>query len=146
IVCNSGTAALHLAYLALGLGPERGLLTSPITFLATASAARMCDAPVAFCDVDVATGNPTSGHMALALDAATIPLGAATVVHVGGRPCDMSELRRVTSGRGVALVEDACHAPLASYRDRDGAHFSIGACTHSDVAVFSFHPIKHVAM
>ncbi|MGE5145976.1 MAG: aminotransferase class I/II-fold pyridoxal phosphate-dependent enzyme, partial [Candidatus Eiseniibacteriota bacterium] len=57
VVCNSGTAALHLAYLALDLGPERGLVTTPITFLATANAARMCGAPVAFADVDPATGN-----------------------------------------------------------------------------------------
>jgi UDP-4-amino-4,6-dideoxy-N-acetyl-beta-L-altrosamine transaminase len=146
VVCNSGTAALHLAYLALNLGADRGLLTSPITFLATANAARMCNAPVVFADVDPATGNVTSETIRAAFDATDTPIAAVTAIHVGGRPCDMPALRKLTRDMGVALVEDACHAPLASYRDLAGETHHVGACAHSDIAVFSFHPIKHVAM
>ena len=146
VVCNSGTAALHLAYLGLELGPDRGLLTTPITFLATANAARMCGAPVAFVDVDPVTGNVTAETVRAALDASTVPIAAVAVVHVGGRACDMAALRALTAERGVALVEDACHAPLATYRDGAGKLHTVGGCAHSDAAVFSFHAIKHIAM
>jgi UDP-4-amino-4,6-dideoxy-N-acetyl-beta-L-altrosamine transaminase len=146
IVCNSGTAALHLAYLALDLGPDRGLLTSPITFLATANAARMCDAPVAFADIDHATGNVTTSTIAAALDTCGIPVAAIAPVHVAGRACEMTGLRELASERGIAIVEDACHAPLAGYSDGKGGAFEVGACSHSDAAALSFHAIKHVAM
>lgn len=146
VVCNSGTAALHLVYLALRLGPERGLMTTPMTFLATANAARMCDAPVTFADVDPVTGNATAATVKAALASNPVPVGAVTVVHLGGRACDMAELRQLTAERGIALIEDACHAPLAGYSDREGCEFFVGACAHSDAAVLSFHPIKHVAM
>ncbi len=146
IVCNSGTAALHLAYLALDLGVDRGLLTSPITFLATASAARMCGAPVVFADVDPVMGNLTPDMVKAALSSTKERIAAVTAIHVGGRPCDMPELRKLTNERGLALIEDACHAPLASYRGLNGESHYVGACAHSDIAVFSFHPIKHVAM
>ena len=145
VACNSGTAALHLAYLALDLGPDRGLLTSPLTFLATATAARMCNAPVIFADADATTGNLTPEAAKAALDRRQVPIAAITAIHLGGRACDLAGLRRLTKERGLALVEDACHAPLAAYHDGDRL-FSIGACAHSDVAVFSFHAIKHVAM
>jgi UDP-4-amino-4,6-dideoxy-N-acetyl-beta-L-altrosamine transaminase len=146
VVCNSGTAALHLAYLALGLGPERGLLTSPLTFLATANAARMCDAPVAFADTDPETGNLTAKSVSSALADESIPLAAVTIVHLAGRACDVSRIRRIAAERRLALVEDASHAPLATYLDESDTRFEVGACTHSDVATFSFHPIKHIAM
>jgi UDP-4-amino-4,6-dideoxy-N-acetyl-beta-L-altrosamine transaminase len=145
VACNSGTAALHLAYLALELGPDRGLLTSPLTFLATATAARMCNAPVVFADADATTGNLTPESTKAALDQATDPIAAITAIHLGGRACDLPALRHLTKERSLALVEDACHAPLAAYRDGD-RFYSVGACAHSDVAVFSFHAIKHVAM
>lgn len=146
VVCNSGTAALHLAYLALELGPERGLLTSPLTFLSTANAARMCNAPVAFADVDPLTGNMTSDTARAALERANIPVAALTVVHLGGRACDMVGLKKIAAERGIALVEDASHAPLARYRGERDESYSVGACAHSDVAAFSFHAIKHLAM
>ncbi len=146
VVCNSGTAALHLVYMALDLGPERGLLTSPVTFLATANAARMCGASVIFADVDPATGNVTPDTLTAALDSAEQPVDVATVIHLGGRPCDMAGIREVTKTHGAALVEDACHAPLAEYRTAEGKVCRVGACDHSDVAVFSFHAIKHIAM
>jgi len=146
VACNSGTAALHLAYLALGLGPDRGLLTSPITFLSTANAARMCGAPVAFADVSPETGNLTPDTLAAAFDTLTIPAAAVTAVHLAGRSCDMPALRALTASRGVPLVEDASHAPLATYSDQTGSKYRVGACAHSDIAVFSFHAIKHIAM
>ncbi len=124
---------------------DGALLTSPITFLATANAARTCGANVVFADVDPATGNLTADSVLRTLDAANQRISALCVVHLGGRACDMAAIRSVTAEKGIALVEDACHAPLATYTDSE-KEFSVGACAHSDIAVFSFHPIKHVAM
>ncbi len=146
VVCNSGTAALHLAYMALGLGPARGLVTTPITFLATTNAARMCNAPVAFADVDPTTGNMTVEAARRALEFARFPVAAIAPVHLGGRPCNLPGLRAVAAEYGCAVIEDACHAPLAAYRDAAGKRYAIGDCAHSDAAVLSFHAIKHVAM
>lgn len=146
IVVNSGTAALHLIYLALGLGPDAGLLTSPLTFLATANAARMCGAPVAFADVDPITGLVTPQTIAAALQQATVPIKVITVVHLGGRVCDMEGIAAVAEAHGCKVVEDACHAPGAwTAATRTGSH-PVGACSHSAAAAFSFHAIKHVSM
>jgi dTDP-4-amino-4,6-dideoxygalactose transaminase len=117
-----------------------------MTFLSTANAARMCDAPVAFTDVDPQTGNVTPETARVALDRTRVPIAALTTVHLGGRACDMASLRKLTAERGIALIEDASHAPLAKYRDERGQDYSVGACAHSDVAAFSFHAIKHLAM
>lgn len=146
IVCNSATAGLHLAYMALDLGPAKGLMTSPVTFLSTANAARMCGAPVFFSDVDPETGNMTSQTLGDALAGCEGPVGAIAPVHLCGRACDMASLQKIAHDHGAALIEDAAHAPLATYFDETGREFQVGACAHSDAAVFSFHAIKHIAM
>jgi len=146
IACNNGTAALHLAYMALGLGPERGLLTTPITFLATANAARMLGAPVVFADVDPETGNLDPKAVRKTLAASPVRIGAIAAVHLAGRPCDMPALRRSADAYGCALVEDACHAPGAVYFDATGTRHFAGGATHADIACFSFHAVKHIAM
>ena len=146
IACSNGTAALHLAYSALGLGPSRGLLTSPLTFLATANAARMLQAPVVFADVDPETGNLDPDAVRQALRSATVPIACIAPVHLAGRPCDMVALEAVAKEFGIAIVEDACHALGAAYRDSDGISYPVGGCAHSTSTVFSFHAIKHVAM
>ena len=146
VVCSSGTAALHLACMAADLGPERGLLTSPITFLATANTARMTGAPVVFADVDPRTGNLDPKAARRTLEGTDVPVAAITAVHLAGRPCDMIALRDVADAFGCVVIEDACHAPGAVYRDRAGSSFAVGACRHSDLSVFSFHAIKHIAM
>lgn len=146
VVVNSGTAALHLAYIAAGLGPERGLLTSAMTFLATANAARMLDAPVVFEDVDPRTGNLDPESVKKALASAPFPIGAIATVHLAGRVSAMAELRKIADAHGCMLIEDACHAPGTTYDGGDGQRHKIGSCAHSDFAVFSFHAVKHIAM
>lgn len=145
IVCNSGTAALHLIYMAIGLGPKAGLVTSPLTFVATANAARMCGAPVTFSDTDPVTGLITPEDLERAIENADFPVRAASVIHLGGRVVDLPALRAVAEAHNVLLVEDACHAPGASYDSVAGRH-RIGDCSHSVAAAFSFHAIKHVTM
>lgn len=144
IVCNSGTAALHMAYAGLGLGPNAGIIVPAITFLATANAARMCSAPVGFADVDPETGNVTVETIKAAVERADFPVRIIAIVHLGGRPCDVSPISAYANSIGAKLVEDACHAPLAQYADKSGALYEVGACSHSEVATFSFHAIKHI--
>ena len=144
IICNSGTAALHMAYDGLRLGPNAGLITSAVTFLATANAARMCNAPVGFADVDPVTGNVTLATIKAAVEAASFEVRAIAIVHLGGRPCEMIAISAYAKSIGAYLVEDACHAPLAEYTDAAGAAFSVGSCAHSDAATMSFHAIKHI--
>lgn len=144
-VCANGTAALHLAYATLGLGPKRGLITSPITFLATANAARLLGAPVLFADVDPATGNLDPEALRRSIEESSVPLTAVAPVHMQGRPCAMPEIADIARAAGLMVVEDAAHALGSSYRDSDGKVVPIGACAHSEHTTLSFHAIKHVA-
>jgi dTDP-4-amino-4,6-dideoxygalactose transaminase len=145
VVCNSGTAALHLIYMALGLGPQAGLVTSPLTFVATANAARMCGAPVSFSDTDPTTGLMTPDDLQRAIESADFLVRAASIIHLGGRVADLPALQAVAEAHNILLVEDACHAPGAAYDSTAGRH-RIGDCSHSIAAAFSFHAIKHVTM
>jgi len=145
IVCSNGTTALHLAYMAAGLGPEKGLITSPVTFLATGNAARMEGAPVFFADVDPATGNLDPASVAHLLKTSPVRIGAVTVVHLAGRAGPMAELRALTEAYGCLLIEDACHAAGAWYEGGDGKRHAAGSCDLSDIACHSFHAIKHIA-
>lgn len=146
VVCASGTAALHLAYLGMGLAPGSTLITSPVTFLATANAAAMCGAALVFADVEAESGNITPKTLQDAIEATDGSVAAIVPVHLGGLPCDMPAIRRIAERLGAIVIEDACHAPLASYDDGAGGRATVGACMHSDAAVFSFHAIKHIAM
>lgn len=146
VVCNTGTAALHLAYLALGLGPERNLLTAPITFLATANAAKMVGADVLFCDVDPATGLMDPAALRVTLETAENPVHAIAPIHLAGRSCDMSAIKGIADEFNCRIIEDAAHAPGALYRGSQGSAHPVGACHHSDALIFSFHAVKHIAM
>ena len=142
IVCNSGTAALHLIYMALGLGPKAGLLTSPITFLATANAAKMCNAPVIFADVDHKSGLLTADKIEHALKKSKYKIKVITLVHLGGKICDLESIAAVAKKYNCLIVEDACHAPGAFYTKIN----PVGSCKYSIASTFSFHAIKHIAM
>jgi UDP-4-amino-4,6-dideoxy-N-acetyl-beta-L-altrosamine transaminase len=132
----NGTAALHLAYAALGLAAGDEIITSPITFAATANAAHMVGARVRFADVEPDTGNlcPASVESLI-----THRTQGVVAVHLAGLPADLAALRRICDQHGLWLVEDASHALGASYR---GA--PIGCCRYSEAATFSFHPVKHL--
>ncbi len=134
-VCSNGTAALHLAYAALGIGEGDEIITTPITFSATAAAAYYVGARVRIADVD-----PRSGNLAIQSVEALITSRTRAIVpvHLGGLPADMAELRQLAKRRGLFLIEDACHALGATYR---GVKVGAG---ESDAVVFSFHPVKHI--
>jgi UDP-4-amino-4,6-dideoxy-N-acetyl-beta-L-altrosamine transaminase len=140
VAVSNGTAALHLACLALELGPGDLLWTSPNTFVASANCARYCGADVDFVDIDPASYNLSvpvlEEKLARARSAGRLPK-VLVAVHYGGRSCDMQAIGRLAAHYGFRVVEDASHAVGAEHR---GA--KVGACAHSDIAVFSFHPVK----
>jgi len=142
IAVNSGTSALHLACLALGVGPGDVVWTSPISFVASANCARYCGADVDFVDIDAQTFNLSPAaleeKLARAKRAGRLPK-VLIPVHFGGAPCDMAAIANLAHRHGIAVVEDASHALGAGYRGG-----RIGDCAHSDLTVLSFHPVKMI--
>lgn len=139
--CSSGTAALHLALAALDVGEGDVCIVPAITFLATATAARLCGAELQFADVDPCTGLMTPRTLAEALARAGGRARAVLPVHLGGRLCPMEEISALARGVGAVVVEDACHA-LGGV---DAEARPVGSCALSDAATFSFHPVKTLA-
>ncbi len=140
VASNSATSALHIACLALGLGPGDELWTVPNTFVASANCALYCNAKVDFVDIDPVTCNMSVERIAEKLKAAakTGRLPKIIVpVHFAGEPCSMAEIGALAKQYGVSVIEDASHAIGAL----DGSR-PVGACVHSDVTIFSFHPVK----
>lgn len=138
-VCNA-TAALHIACLALDLGPGDRLWTSPISFTASANCGLYCGATVDFVDIDPKTRNMSVDALASKLAAAeaadTLPK-IVVPVDFTGLPCDMAAMRKLADRYGFALIQDASHAVGASL---DGKPVGL----YADIAIFSFHPVKIV--
>ncbi len=145
VVCSNGTAALHLAARAIHLERAQTAIVPSITFVATANAVRYCGAEVVFADVDPETGLMTPETLREALRRA--PPGARAVfpVHLNGQSCDMAAIAEIAREWGLWVVEDACHAIGGAQAAGDGAA-PVGACAHSDMTCFSFHPVKTIAM
>jgi UDP-4-amino-4,6-dideoxy-N-acetyl-beta-L-altrosamine transaminase len=146
VACNSGTAALHLAAMALGLKTNDFLIVPSMTFLATANAARFVGAEVAFADVDPDTGLLTEATLAAALERAKRAgrsVKAVSAVHLAGRTAPMRAIAALADG--LHVVEDACHALGTTYDD-GGSQARVGDGRHGTVATFSFHPVKTIAV
>lgn len=140
VAVNSATSALHLACLALGVGNGDRVWTSPISFVASANCARYCNASIDFVDVDASTGNMSVDRLREKLLQARVTGLLPKVVipvHLSGQPCDMAAIHALGQEYGFRIIEDASHAIGAKYRDQP-----IGNCRYSDIAVFSFHPVK----
>ena len=144
IVCNSGTAALHSVYRSLGLDRKNGIITTPITFLATANAAKMCGAPIFFADVDSKTGLITPKTLKDAFKRVKFKVKAVVVVHLGGHICDLEELYKVARKNNSFIIEDACHAIGAIHHAKKKGF--VGSCKYSLATTFSFHAIKNITM
>jgi UDP-4-amino-4,6-dideoxy-N-acetyl-beta-L-altrosamine transaminase len=140
VASNSATSALHLACLALGLGPGDRLWTTPITFVASANCGRYCGAEVDFVDIDPATALMSMAALEHKLEQAassgTLP-NVLVPVHLCGTSCDMAAIAALAERYGVAILEDASHAIGGSYREEP-----VGNCRYSAISVFSFHPVK----
>ncbi|WP_374535078.1 UDP-4-amino-4,6-dideoxy-N-acetyl-beta-L-altrosamine transaminase [Phenylobacterium sp.] len=145
VACANGTAALHLAMLALEVGPGDAIVAPSITFLATANCARFVGAEVVFADVDPTTGLMTPQTLAEAL--ARLDgrrLRAVLPVHLRGDAVDLPGLKALAEAAGAVLVEDAPHA-LGTRVNFGNEAGLVGDCAHSAMATFSFHPVKTIA-
>lgn len=148
VACANGTAALHLAAMALDLGPGDIAIVPAQTFVATANAVAMTGARVVFADVDPDSGlmRPQDLSDALARAEALGRPRAVFVVHLNGQAAPIAELGPIARAAGLALVEDCCHAIGGWMADADGRPTPVGSCALSDLATFSFHPVKTVTM
>ncbi len=136
VVFSSGTAALHGAYFVAGISGEDEVITSSITFLATANASLFLGARPVFVDIEEDSGNIDTGLVELAVTSKT---KAIVPVHFSGHPADLRTIANTAKKHNLILIEDACHALGAKYLDT-----RIGDCAYSDMAVFSFHPVKSI--
>ncbi len=140
IAVNSATSALHIACLALELGPGDWLWTSPNTFVASANCARYCGAKVDFVDIDPRTYNlcpiKLEAKLVEAQRLGKLPK-IVVPVHISGQPCDLTAIYALSQKYGFKIIEDASHAIGGEYKGEP-----IGNCRYSDITVFSFHPVK----
>lgn len=140
VAVSNATAALHLACIALGLGPGDRLWTSPNTFVASANCARYCGAEVDFVDIDPRTYNMSVAALKKKLEQAASAGKLPKIVvpvHFSGQPCDMLAIHRLAQEYGFRIIEDAAHALGAGYRGKP-----VGSCEYSDATILSFHPVK----
>lgn len=140
VAVGNGTAALHLACLAAGLGPGDLLWTSPNTFVASANCALYCGAGVDFVDINPRTYNMDVTALAEKLEQAARENSRPKVVvpvHFAGQSCEAAAIRELADKYRFTVIEDACHAVGGRYRGT-----RVGSCAFSDMTVFSFHPVK----
>lgn len=145
-VVSNGTAALHLCAMALDIKPGDKVITTPITFVASANGFRYQGAEIVFCDIDPRTFLMDLDKLEDILKAS--PKGAykaVVPVDFAGYPIDEEKMRELANEYGVAIVEDACHAPGGAFIDSKGVVNKVGNSSYADLTVFSFHPVKHIA-
>lgn len=142
VACNSGTSALHMACLAAGVGSGDEVITTPITFVASANCAVYCGATPVFADIEPGTYNISPGEIEKKITGKT---RAIIPVHFAGQSCDMESIQEVVRaaenkfGKKIYVIEDACHALGSLYKGT-----KVGSCTYADMTVMSFHPVKHI--
>ncbi len=137
---NSATSALHIACMALEVGPGDIVWTSPITFVASANCALYCGATIDFVDINPKTYNMSLENLAKKLEVAekTGKLPKVVIpVHLSGQSCEMKQIHQLGVKYGFKIIEDASHAIGAKYLNEP-----VGNCKYSDICVFSFHPVK----
>ncbi|OZB37876.1 MAG: UDP-4-amino-4,6-dideoxy-N-acetyl-beta-L-altrosamine transaminase, partial [Alishewanella sp. 34-51-39] len=140
VAVNSATSALHIACLALDVGPGDRVWTSPNSFVASANCALYCGATVDFVDIELETGNMSVAALEEKLRQAQRQNQLPKVVipvHFAGQSCDMQAIAALAKQYGFHIIEDASHAIGACYQNQP-----VGNCRYSDIVVFSFHPVK----
>jgi len=141
VAVSNGTAALHLACLAAGITEGDEVITSPMTFVASANCILYCGGTPVFADIDSASWNIDTADINRKIGAKT---KAIIPVHFAGLPCDMEAIGKLAQDHNLIVIEDACHALGAEWKDAAGQWQKTGSCSHSDMTVFSFHPVKHI--
>ncbi len=142
VTANSATSALHIGCISLGLKKNDYLWTVPNTFVASSNCALYCGAKVDFVDIDPSTNNISLIELKKKLNLAKIKKKlpkVIVVVHFGGHPCNLKEIKNLSKKYKFKIIEDASHALGAKYKKE-----KIGSCKYSDITVFSFHPVKSI--
>ena len=146
VAVANGTAALHLCALALGVNEKSRVITTPITFSASANCVRYCGGQVEFADIDPETGLLDIEKVRQKLQSQ--PKGYYTgiiPVDFAGMPVNLEAFRQLADEFGLWIIEDACHAPGGFFTDSKGIKQLCGNGNYADLAIFSFHPVKHIA-
>lgn len=146
VAVTNGTAALHLSALALSIKPGDKVITTSLTFAASANCIRYCGGEVVFVDIDPATFLIDLDKVEILLKNSSKGTYKGIVpVDFAGRPVDLERLKNIADDYGLWIIEDACHAPGASFLDSKGEFQKSGNGKFADLAIFSFHPVKHIA-
>lgn len=146
VAVANGTAALHLCALALGVQPGQRVITTPITFSASANCVRYCGGEVHFVDIDPATALIDLHAVRRLLE--QHPKGhfhGLIPVDFAGLPVNLEAARQLCDEFGLWMIEDSCHAPGGFFTDTQGQEQRCGNGQFADLAIFSFHPVKHIA-
>lgn len=146
VAVTNGTAALHLSALALSIKPGDKVITTSLTFAASANCIRYCGGEVVFIDIDPTTFLIDLDKVETLLK--NSPKGTykgIVPVDFAGRPINLERLKKIADEFGLWIIEDACHAPGASFLDSEGEFQKSGNGNFADLAIFSFHPVKHIA-
>jgi len=146
VALANGTAALHLCALALGVNKGDKVITTPITFAASANCIRFCGGEVIFSDIDPETYLLDINKVKLLLESA--PKGTykgIIPVDFAGRANDLEAFRTLADEHGLWIIEDSCHSPGGSFMDNKNTIQNCGNGNFADLAIFSFHPVKHIA-
>ena len=146
VAVANGTAALHLCTLALGVEPGDKVITTPITFAASANCVRYCGGEVVFADIDPATYLLDIDKVRALLESA--PQGTykgIIPVDFAGMAVDLEAFKKLADEYNLWIIEDACHAPGGYFVDKSGKSELCGSGKYADLAIFSFHPVKHIA-
>ena len=151
VAVANGTAALHLCCMALGVKEGTRVITTPITFSASANCVRYCGGEIHFADIDPATALLDINAVRTLLEQHPKGYFSGIVpVDFAGYPVDLSEFRALADEYGLWILEDSCHSPGGSFRDNKSAgtpehEHRCGDGSLADLAIFSFHPVKHIA-
>ena len=146
IAVSNGTAALHLSALALGVNKKSRVITSTITFAASANCVRYCNGEVFFIDIDPNTYLIDINKVRELLE--KHPIGyfdGIILIDFSGNTINLEEFRKLADSYGCWIIEDACHAPGGYFVDSKGINQYCGNGMFADLAIFSFHPVKHIA-
>lgn len=145
VACANGTAALHLATLALEVSEKDTVVSCPNTFVATTNSVLYCGGNVEFCDIDANNFTIDLNLLEKKLEANPGKYKGVMPIHFAGYPVDMERLGALAKKHNLWVIEDACHAPGAKFHKSDGDWSRIGSCEFSEMTCFSFHPVKHIA-
>lgn len=146
VAVSNATAGLHIAALALGLKNGQRVITTPITFAASANCIRYCGGEVWFADIDKDTYLLSLESVKQLIESKPKGFFSGIIpVDFAGLPVDLEAFKSLADEHGLWIIEDACHAPGGYFKNRGGVIHKCGSAHYSDVSIFSFHPVKHIA-